>query len=298
MQANPDISIIGPGKVGTAIGVQAARAGWRVAAVGGGRPGRAEAAAEAIGRGARACSPPEAAGLGGLVLLTVPDGAIAGVCDELAAAEAFGGEAVVAHCCGAIGSGVLQSARERCGCSIGSMHPLQTFATVEAAMDRLAGTWCFCEGDDRAVGVLGRLAEAVGARPARIRAEDKALYHAAAVTACNYVVTLLDAAAAMAESAGISRADWLAAAGPIVRATIDNVSRVGPEQALTGPVARGDAETVGRHVEALRGAGAGLRELYATVGQGTVQLALRKGTIDPRQAGVLSEILNGLFGRE
>jgi len=300
MDRPPDIAIVGPGKVGTALGICAARAGWPVVAVGGGRPGHAELAARKIGeaafpRGApaprAAPSSADVAAAGGLVLLTVPDDAIGRVCGELAEAGAFARGAVVAHCSGALGSDVLAAARDRCGRRVGSMHPLQTFPTVAAAVERLAGSYCFIEGDGEAAGVLEKLARAIGAVPVAIAPAAKALYHAAAVMACNYLVAMQDAAAELAAAAGVKRATWLAAVGPILRATVDNVLALGPGAALTGPIARGETGTLARHGQALAAAPAGPRELYAALGRYTIDLALRSGRIDEATAGRLRTAL-------
>ena len=298
MEKAPDISIIGPGKVGTAIGVLASRAHLPVVAVAGGGPGHAERAAEAIGPSVVACSVTEAAAAGGLVLLTVPDGAIAGLCEHLAAREAFAPGAIVAHCCGALTSEVLAPARDRCRCRVGSMHPLQTFPTAEAALERLAGTYCFCEGDEGAVEALMRLAEAIGGRAVRIDPAGKALYHAAAAVACNYLVVLLDAAATLAAGAGVDRATWLAAVGPIAHATVDNVAHLGPAAALTGPIARGDVATVAAHVAAMGGCDRRLRELYAAAGRYALELAGEKGTLDESARDALRTALETLTARE
>jgi len=297
MDQFPNIAIIGPGKVGTAIGILANRADWPVVAVAGGSAGRAEAAAAAIGECAGACSATAAAGAGELVLITVPDDRIAEVCTQLSSKQAFAPGTIVAHCSGALSSEVLSSARDECCCLIGSMHPLQTFPTVEAAVQRLPGSWCFCEGDETAVTCLMRLAEAIGARSARITPAGKVMYHAAAVMACNYLVTLMDAAAALAQQAGLDRQTWLSAVEPMVRAGMENVLAIGPEKALTGPIARGDIQTVRRHLDALAGADDGLRRLYAACGQQTVELALRAGKISAEAAAEMMEMFRG-FMRE
>jgi len=288
----PDIAIIGPGKVGQTLGVLAARAGWRVAAVAGRARRRALAAAEAIGPDVRACTPLQAARAAGLVLLTVPDAAIRPLCEQLAARKAFRRGTVVAHCSGALSSDELAAARDRCGCSAGSMHPLQTFPTVEAAEARLPGATCFLEGDAPAVEALSALAGAVGCQAVRMQTGEKALYHAAAVLACNYVTALLDAASAAAEAAGVGRGAYLAAAEPMVRATVDNLFALGPAAALTGPVARGDAETVARHLAALMPLPPALEALYRAAGRWTVDLARKKGTIDDTTADALRKLLN------
>ena len=273
------VSIVGPGKVGTAIGVLAARAGWPVAAVAGGAPGRAEAAAKTIGHGVRACGSADAARAGEIVLLTVPDDAIANVCEELADAGAFQQGAVVAHCSGSLAGDVLAAARERGDCAVASMHPLQTFPTASAGVARLPGTHWFLEGDAAAVERLGPFVEAVGGVPAGIDAGAKALYHAAACVACNYLAALMDTAAAMAQPAGIDRDTWLAAAGPMVRAGLENTLQMGPEAALTGPIVRGDAATVARHVEALASLPVPLQSVYAVLGGYSVELASRAGRL-------------------
>jgi predicted short-subunit dehydrogenase-like oxidoreductase (DUF2520 family) len=281
--------------VGTALGVLAARAGRTVAAVGGRDAARTAQAAGAIGHGAKACTPTQAAGAGRLVLLTVSDDAVASVCEELA--ESFAPDAVVAHCSGALGSDVLVSARRR-GCAVGSMHPLQTFPTVAAAIAALRGAYCFIEGDPPAVAALECLAKDIGAQAVPIASAAKPLYHAAAVVACNYLTALLDAAGALCARAGIKPPTARAALAPLVRATLENVLAAGPEAALTGPIARGDVATVRRHLEALAGGEAELEELYRAMGRWTVALARRKGTIDAAQAQALRRALDEPIGKE
>jgi predicted short-subunit dehydrogenase-like oxidoreductase (DUF2520 family) len=249
--------------------------------------------ARLIGATVPCVSPAEAAAAGDLVLLTVSDEAIEPLCGELAREGAFRTGAVVAHCCGALGSDVLEAARQRCGCHLGSMHPLQTFPTVERAVASLGrgDALCFCEGDEAAASVLAELAAAIGARAVRLDSADKAMYHAAAVMACNYIPALADAALLLCGLAGIDAETALAALGPLIRSTADNVVSACPVEALTGPVARGDADTVARHLEALRSAPADVAELYRAGGMRTVDLALRKGAIGEAKARALRELL-------
>ncbi len=287
MSATQDIAIIGPGKVGTALGILAHRAGWCIRGVAGGGPGRAEAAAEAIGADG-AGEPAEVALSAPLVLLTVPDEAIRRVCEELSAAGAWAENAVVAHCSGALDSELLASSRAA-GTSVGSMHPLQTFPSAEAAVERMPGTFFFIEGDERAMETLESFGRAVGARCARIAPGAKPLYHASAVMACNYLVALLDAAVTTAERAGIAAAQATEAMNPIIRATLDNVLKMGTEHALTGPIVRGDVETVRRHLSAL--AGGASDGFYRAAGLYTVGLAERGGNLPPEKADELRRLL-------
>ena len=291
MTAERDIAIVGPGKVGTAIGVLAARAGRSVVAVAGRDPARARAAAEQIGPPARACTPLEAAAACDLVLLTVGDQAIQPLCESLAEARAFRRGAVVAHCCGALPSDVLASARTSAGCYVGSMHPLQTFPTAERAVAGFGGTYCFCEGDGPAVAALMELAQAIGGRPVQMDSAGKALYHAGAAMACNHLSALMDAAAALLVAAGIEGETALAALGPLAAATLANVAEMGPAAALTGPVARGDVATVGRHLAAMRAVPDDLQAFYRAAARWTIALARRKGTIDETTAETLRQYL-------
>jgi predicted short-subunit dehydrogenase-like oxidoreductase (DUF2520 family) len=289
----PGISIIGPGKVGTALGVLAVRGGLRVVAVGGRDAGKVEAAAKAIGPGVKACGIEEAARAGGLVLLTVPDDAIQAVCKGLAGAGAFRRGAIAAHCSGAMGSEVLVAAKEKCGCHVGSMHPLQTFPTVEAAVAKLPGTYFFCEGDEVAANALEGLASAIGGRPVRITPQAKPLYHAAAVMACNYLTALMDAAMELAGEAGIDRATAMAALEPLVRSTVDNVFSLGTQEALTGPIARGDVQTVQRHLMAMPANRKALRMIYLTLGAWAAEMARKKGTLSISKATETLAVLAG-----
>ena len=301
----PGLVIIGPGKVGRALGVLAARGGWPVAAVGGRNRQRAAKAAAAISPDVQVGSPAEVAAAGRLILLTVSDDAVRSVCEQLAAAGAFASGAIVAHCCGALDSEVLASAKDKCGCLVASCHPLQTFPTVEAAMDRLAGAYFFCEGDEAALAVLDELVELIGGVAVRIPpgGDRKALYHAGAVMACNSVTALMDAAKALlVEQAGIDGDVAGQALAILMRATVENIAAMGPEAALTGPVARGDVDTVRRHLEAFsdtdtdtdqagREKRANLKAFYCAAALWTVELARRKGTLDKAAAQTLRQLL-------
>lgn len=294
MTERPDISIVGAGKVGTALGVLAARAGRRVRAVASRSRTSAEAAAARI-EGAAACGLEDAAGAGELVLLTVPDDAIAALAERLAPHVRPG--AVVAHCSGALSSEVLAPLRRGSG-GIGSMHPLQTFPTVEAALDRLPGAFYAVEGDETAVVALEALVGDLSGRVMAIRPEAKPLYHAGASMACNYLSTLLDAAGRLAEAAGLDRAEYMQAIVPVVLATVQNAATLGPEASLTGPIERGDADTVRRQVAALAGCETDLRELFRVLGRSTVDLARRKGRIGSETAKALAKTLDTLRRRE
>ena len=313
MTRKPTISIIGPGKVGIAIGALAVTAGYSVVALAGRNKVRARAAAKVIGRRIDVTTPSQAAAAGQVVLLTVPDRTIAPLCQELAEEGAFTPGAIVAHCSGALGSDVLEPARALCGCRVASLHPLMTFPTARSAIAQMKDTYAFLEGDESALAVLAKLAKAIGAIPMRLgdpggekgtgtffkrrkRSQSpfsvKALYHASACMASNYLVALMDAAVQVAEAAGIERRTAWVALAPLIEATLNNITRLGPAGALTGPIARGDAETVARHLAALR-QNKDLSALYRCLGLQTVGLAVRKKSLPPADARKLRKILEG-----
>lgn len=291
-KAKPEIAIIGAGVVGTAIGVLAARAGYTVRAVASRRNASANRAAKLIGPPAEVCSPREALGRGQIVLITVPDDSIAAVAVHLAETGVLQPKAVIVHCSGALDSTILSPLAERHGAAVASMHPLQTFPNVQIALASLAGCYCFCEGDHRAMSRVMQLAADIGCVPVEIEADRKALYHASACIACNYLATLQEAAIAAAVLAGIGRVPARRALAPLVAATVNNINTLGPGKALTGPIARGDSQTVLRHITALRATDPQLADLYCQLGLRTVTLALQAGKISPGQANRLRQVLS------
>lgn len=288
------LAIIGPGKVGTAIAVAARRAGIREIFFGARHQDRAEESAKLV-EGARAWRMAEAAHHADIVLISVSDNAIELVTKQLSEEEAFRKGAVVAHLSGALGSAILQPAKELCGAFIASAHPLNTYPSVAAAVDERQGTHWFLEGEPEAVEKLSALISLLGDLPHAITGEGKAIYHAASVVACNYLSTLMDAALEMMGQANVEKDVAWSALKPLVFSTLSNIDKIGPQAALTGPIARGDALTVEKHAQALQNCTDEQRQLYAALGLKTVDLALRKGSIDENAANKIREKLKQMF---
>jgi predicted short-subunit dehydrogenase-like oxidoreductase (DUF2520 family) len=216
--------------------------------------------------------------LSGIILLTVPDDVIASVGSKIANHLTQG--TVVAHCSGVLESAVLGDARSR-GCAVASFHPLQTFPTVEAAVRDLPKAVIVIEGDTVAVEALRSLGKSIAKEVLVIPPGTKALYHAAAVLASNFTVTLLAAAERVAKAAGIPSLD---AFMPLIEATVANVRTLGPAQALTGPISRGDSGTVAKHLEALSSHQPHVVALYLELARLTVDLAEKGGKISEQVA--------------
>ncbi|HWX02871.1 DUF2520 domain-containing protein [Collimonas sp.] len=200
-------------------------------------------------------------------LIAAGDDQIAACCDALAAAGKLQAGSIVFHCSGALSSLALASANAA-GATVASIHPIRSFAAPQQVADSFAGTWCGSEGDDDAMAVLGPAFEAIGAQLVAIEREQKTLYHAAAVFASNYLVTLIDVAQQAYIAAGIAPELALKLIEPLLSESAANAFRLGPATALTGPIARGDLATVVRQSQALqqwRPQLAGLYEQFAAV---------------------------------
>lgn len=281
------VGIIGPGKVGTTLGILAKKSSRYNVIVGGRNPEKARAAAEQIDRDTKFCGIDEAASESDIVLLTVPDDCIETISNELAENGSFSDKTIVAHCSGALSSDVLHAAYQKCGSSIASMHPLQTFPDIESALTNVSGTFCYYEGSSSALAILKEFIIDIGFNPVAIDKKSKVLYHATAVFACNYLSSLMDAALETGMLAGIDKDIMWKSLSPLVHATISNIEKNGPEAALTGPIARGDINTVMNHLKSLEENCDGDRRLsvlYAVLGIQTVDLAVRKGNLSKEKA--------------
>lgn len=278
--SQPEVGLVGLGPVGTTLALGLANAGYRVAAVSSRRPSAAAELARQL-PGARAAKDAQTvADVSGLVLLTVPDDAIAGVC----ASVHWRPEMAVVHCSGALGLEVLATAAAR-GATTGSFHPLQSFAGPPAETQaRLRGATIALEGQGGLVATLTAMAKALGGHPLQLPPGSKALYHASAAFASAYVAVGVQQAVDLWGTFGIEPAEALRALLPLLRGTVANLERIGLPGALTGPVARGDVGTVRRHVAALAEQAPAQLPLYASLGLSAVDLGTARGTLSPTAA--------------
>ena len=208
-------------------------------------------------------------------LIATPDDHIAETCSVLAGQGLLADSGIVFHCSGSLSSGILHRA-SAAGAAVASIHPIRSFADPVAVAEHFSGTWCGVEGDAAALELLLPAFHAIGARTVAVDPDKKTLYHAAAVFACNYLVTLLDVARQNAVAAGIEPDHALPLLQQLVRETVDNVFKHGPEAALTGPIARGDIATAERQWQAVAQANPAHGTLYRELMQATMALAARR----------------------
>jgi predicted short-subunit dehydrogenase-like oxidoreductase (DUF2520 family) len=216
------------------------------------------------------------------VFLTVPDNVIAPVCESLR----WNGQAAV-HCSGAAELSVLKVA----GTSIGGFHPLVMFADPEVAARNIAGAAIAVEAAEPLAAKLKGMVQALGARHLVIPPGARAAYHAGAHFAAAFVCASLATGVEIYRRIGIPQDDALAALLGLLRGATDAVAHSGPARAMAGSIARGDIDTVRRHLEALERLDPQLRELYCTLARTTVPLALEAGGITRERAQELEKLL-------
>lgn len=227
--------------------------------------------------------------MGDLIFITVPDDLISNVSEQLARQSGIKGDATVVHCSGNHASTILEAVREK-GCSVGAFHPMQTF-TAQSKPGIFKNIYVTVEGDPHAVEVLGNLAEQIGAGVLKVEPGDKPFLHAGAVFASNYLVALLDAAAETGSSGTLTREEVLRAYLPLVRTTIENCEEGDLSKILSGPVARGDVNTVNKHLQLLKHK-PGLFSLYKLMGMRTTRLADQSGRLPDNAITEMKKMLN------
>jgi predicted short-subunit dehydrogenase-like oxidoreductase (DUF2520 family) len=280
------LGFIGAGTVGTALSVSLSSQGYPVVAISSRSQTSARNLAQAISGCLSVSSNQDVADSAELVFITTPDDAIAPVASQI---QWHKGQSVV-HCSGADSTDILEPARKS-GAYVGVFHPLQTFASVRQAIENTPGSTFVLEAEEPLLTTLKDMATALGGYWIELKAGDKVVYHASAVIACNYLVTLVKLAADLWQTFGIPRHQAIWALLPLIRGTVHNIDTVGIPQCLTGPIARGDTGTIKKHLDALQKAAPGLLSTYRELGRQTIPVALAKGRINQRQAEELKAIL-------
>jgi len=219
------------------------------------------------------------------VIVAVPDRAVPRVAETLARYDL----PAALQTSGALGPTSLEPLRNR-GIPCATFHPLQTFPSPAAGVDRLPGSCVGICGDSDALAWCERLAGALRCTPLKIAEDRLPLYHAAAVLASNCAVGLIDAAAALMEDAGVKRTDVRRALRPLVDSSLENAFTMEANQALTGPIARGDAVTVRRHLGSMRNSPTALVGLYRAFGDYLLDLAQGCGLPAAEAAAVRSAL--------
>lgn len=282
----PEVSIIGAGRLGATLAVALATRKYPIRSLVARSVSSARKTARLLDTEVQSLGAKQLDALrpADLFLITTPDDQIANVAAQLAELET-NRYPVALHTSGALSAEVLAPLREK-GWSIGSMHPLISVTGAEDSA--LRGAFWSVEGDKAALRLGKALVRDLGGKSFSIRSEDKALYHAAAVMSSGNVVALFDVALEMLVECGLTRETAQSILLPLLASTVHNLETKDPSQALTGTFARGDIETVNRHLEALRKPKlSDALELYRLLGTRSLKIIKKK---HPRITQILKSV--------
>ncbi|GGP03647.1 DUF2520 domain-containing protein [Nonomuraea glycinis] len=281
------VGVLGAGKVGSALGAALAQAGHRVVAASGVSDASRRWLTDRLGL--EPTRPDEVVSAAELILLTVPDDALPDLVGGLAATGAALQGKLLVHTSGAYGLSVLEPAA-KAGALPLALHPVMTFTGRDDDLNRITG----CSFGVTAPEPLRPIAEALviemGGEPVWIAEADRALYHAALASAANHMVTLIAESGELLRRIGVEHPGRML--GPLLGAALDNVLRLGLA-GLTGPVVRGDAGTVRKHVDALILSAPEAADAYVALARLTADRALAAGLLKPEEAERLLDALGG-----
>lgn len=276
----PAVSIIGTGRLGTALAIALAQEGYSIGALVARRRGSAQRAAALLDGSTSVLAVKELADLPApkLLLIATPDDQIAKVAETVAKLDwDIGSDSTVLHTSGALSASVLSPLRKK-GWSTGSLHPLVSVSEPKAGARLLRGAFWSVEGDKRAIRLGKTIVHVLDGKSFSITAENKPLYHAAAVMASGSVTALFDVAIGMLAECGLTRRQAQRALLPLLASAVRNLEELDPARALTGTFTRGDVETVKRHLALLKNNQAAL-EIYRLLGLRSLDLASSR--LDP-----------------
>jgi len=244
------ISIVGAGRIGRTLGRRLREEGWKIHAVVTRSETTARRAVRSIGGGSGHAEFSHSIFTAPIILIAVPESSIESVVARLSSRDQADWRGkIVLHTSGALSSEVLRPLRSH-GAHVGSMHPLQSFSGV--GMPALDGRAFAIEGDRAAAKIARMITRSLGGYPLQLAAGAKPLYHAAAVLAAGHMLALEETSVQILVSLGLRRREALKALLPLTRQVLENLERVGPRSAWTGPLARGDYGVIAMHQAALR----------------------------------------------
>jgi predicted short-subunit dehydrogenase-like oxidoreductase (DUF2520 family) len=278
MNELPRIGIAGAGRAARVLAMSLVAAGYSIAGIYNRTPDRAAVLAQAVG--AHAVSLESVAAASDIVFIAVSDDAIPLLISDLVLTDT---STIFTHLSGVHSHQVLAPLAVQ-GAQTASAHPIMAFGIHDSAA--LHGTWWGLEASDKATYVvLNTLIERLGGHALAITSGQKALYHAALAMASNYMVTLHYVAQQMLINSGLSKSDADQLLQRLMMTTLHNIQASGPVQALTGPLVRGDANTIAAHLRALNNSDT--RALYLHLARHTLPMVIERGTQTDRIISLL-----------
>ena len=285
------VGFIGAGKVGTALAARLFKGGYHVIAVADTNLRATEKLVELVPGCQVLKNAQQIADSADHVFITTPDDFIHKVASELT----WHHDQNVVHCSGAASIDILDPAKKS-GAMVGSFHPCQAFASVDQAIKNLPGSTFAIEAQGSLLDILKEMASTIGCDWIVLKPGNKALYHAAAVFASNYFVTLLKVATDLFQNFDVPTTQSTKILMPLIQGNIKNINNIGLPSCLTGPIARGDVSTIEKHIFALKEKEPSILKLYAELGLKTIPIALEKGTLDEKVSETLQTLLKKAIG--
>ncbi|MEE8378249.1 MAG: Rossmann-like and DUF2520 domain-containing protein [Candidatus Aminicenantaceae bacterium] len=283
-------SLIGAGKVGTTLGKALSEAGYTIRSLSCATLPEAEESRRIIGRGEPSIDNIHTAQNGEILFISVPDDRITNVVQELDSSDIFWQKKTVFHCSGLIPSEVLKPLRAK-GASTASFHPIQSFSNKHASSGIFQNTYFGLEGEEQAVTIGRKIVRDLGGRSIQIRPEDKPIFHAAFSITSNFFVVLLDSAVALLKTSGLSEEKAVQILRPLLDGTLKNIKEENSvRSALTGPVIRGDGQTVKAHLGALKNF-PGVEAVYRQLALRALEMVKEEKTLTTRKIKELCRIL-------
>lgn len=287
------MSIIGPGRLGTALAIALRDAGYQILALVGREPKRVAKSAAWLGPQTLSLTAKqlEFLPLSEVIVISTPDDTIAQIAKQLAALKNLQGGGIVFHTSGALSSALL-SPLAKMGLHTGSIHPLVSVSNPRMGARGLRGAYYCIEGDPQAVKIARQIVSRLKGQSFSIKSDKKAIYHAAALLSSGHLVALLDIAIEMLLKCGLKRSEAQTVLLPLVQSSINNLAASNPERALTGTFARGDEATMLEHIKSLQ-----LQKMsealavYKLLGRRSLKVAAR-GNLNPEVEKRLERLLD------
>jgi predicted short-subunit dehydrogenase-like oxidoreductase (DUF2520 family) len=286
------VGIIGAGKVGSVLAIALQREGTKVCAVAGGCSDSAKILANRIG--ILFCRDTTiVARKADIILIATPDREIKNVVDLLKTSGEMRAGQIVFHVCGSQSAEILADLRSF-GVAVGSIHPLQSFSNIEAGLKNLSGSYFAIDGDEQALIKAKELVKKLSGTCLYVPPESRALYHAAACMASNYLTALLHSTVTLMKTFGVNETQAIQALYPMLQGTLANIEKYGTLQALTGPIVRGDVVTIKQQLQKIDAQIPSQAQLYRELGKYTLDMAKQRQTLSSEQISDLNQCFSHL----
>lgn len=286
--SQPSVTVIGTGALGSTLARALYHREYTITSLYNRSPKKAKKLSQEVEAKYVSTFPSEKEDLGTLIFITVHDSEIAPVVSKLSRIKDDFKDHYVVHCSGNEQAGILNPVQKK-GAGIAAFHPLQTF-TSQSGIQDFRGIYFDVEADHETTKVLDDIAHSLGSKTINISKDAKPYLHAAAVVASNYLVTLLHTSGRIAELGGLDQDEAVKALLPLVGKTLQNLGAQQGLDALTGPIVRGDVETVRTHLELLEHNN-DLLKLYKMLGLETLQIAKKSQRLPEALSSQLLSLL-------